>query len=134
MIRNAACLSFILLTASAALAQAFSSTDIVKKLHDLFDEDWQWNLEQYPEAATLLGDNRYNDRLTDFSLEAIERRKAHERGMLDRITKIDRSQMTGQDVISYDLFLRDKRLNVEGERFPTEYMPIDQMNGVQITF
>lgn len=134
VIRNTAFLSFILLTASAALAQAFSSNDVVKKLHELFDEDWRWSLEQNPEAATMLGDNRYNDRLTDYSLEAIERRKAHEREMLDRITKIDRSQMTGQDVISYDLFLRDKRLNVKGERFPTEYMPIDQMNGVQITF
>ena len=73
MIRNAAFFSFILLTASAALAQAFSSNDVVKKLHDLFNEDWQWTLEQYPESATLLGDNRYNDRLTDYSLEAIER-------------------------------------------------------------
>ena len=54
--------------------------------------------------------------------------------MLERIKKIDRSRLSGQDVISYDLFLRDKQLNVEGQRFPTEYMPIDQMNGVQITF
>ena len=33
-----------------------------------------------------------------------------------------------------DLFLRDKELNVEGQRFPTELMPVDQMNGVQISF
>lgn len=133
MIRNAALLSFILLTASAAFAQVVSSGDAAKKLHTLFEDDWQWSLEQYPESATLLGDNRYNDRLTDFSFEAIERRKAHEREMLDRIQKLERSQFAGQDVISYDLFLLDKKLNVEGQRFPAEYMPIDQMNGVQIT-
>ncbi|MEK6286747.1 MAG: DUF885 domain-containing protein [Acidobacteriota bacterium] len=133
MIRNAALLSFILLTASAAFAQVVSSSDAAKKLHALFEDDWQWSLEQYPESATLLGDNRYNDRLTDFSFEAIERRKAHEREMLDRIQKLERSQFAGQDVISYDLFLLDKKLNVEGQRFPAEYMPIDQMNGVQIT-
>ena len=134
MIRNAAFLTFALFCASSALAQVISSNDAAKKLYALFDEDWQWGLEHYPEAATLLGDNRYNDRLTDLSPEAIERAKAHEREMLDRIQKIDRSKLTGQDVISYDLFLRDKKLNVEGQRFPIEYMPIDQMNGVQITF
>ena len=134
MIRNAALLTFILLTTSAVFAQVLSSSDAAKKLHALFDEDWQWGLQQYPESATLLGDNRYNDWMTDYSIEAIERRKAHEREMLDRVQKTDRSQLNGQDVISYDLFLRDKKLNVEGGRFPTEYMPIDQMNGVQISF
>ena len=132
--RNAAFLIFILLTTSAVFAQALSSSDAAKKLHSLFNDDWQWGLQQYPESATQLGDNRFNDRVADYSPEAIKRRKAHEREMLDRVQKIDRSQLNGQDVISYDLFLRDKKLNVEGERFPTEYMPIDQMNGVQISF
>ena len=134
MIRNTAILSLILFTTTAALAQVLSSTDAAKTLHRLFDDDWQWSLREYPEAATLIGDNRYNDRLTDYSLDAIARRKSHEREMLARTKKIDRSKLSGQDVISYDLFLRDKELNVEGARFPFEYMPIDQMNGVQIIF
>lgn len=134
MRRFIAMLTLILLTLAPVLAQVLSSTDSSKKLHALFDEDWQWNLEQYPEGATLYGDNRYNDRLTDFSPEAIELRKAHERAMLDRIQKIDRSRLEGQDLISYDLFLLDKKLNVEGQRFPAELMPIDQMNGVHLAF
>jgi len=134
VIRNATLLTFVFLTASAVLAQVLSSTDAATKLHALFDEDWQWILQQYPESATMLGDNRFNDRLTDYSTEAIESRKAHERDMLDRVQKINRSELNGQDVISYDLCLQDKKLNVEGMRFPTEHMPIDQMNGVQIAF
>jgi uncharacterized protein (DUF885 family) len=124
----------VLLTTSAVFAQVLSSTDAAKKLRALFDEDWEWELQQYPESATLLGDNRFNDRVTDYSPEAIERRKAHERDVLARIQKIERSRLSGQDVISCDLFLRDKKLIVEFDRYPTEYMPIDQMNGVQITF
>jgi uncharacterized protein (DUF885 family) len=124
----------VLLTTSAVFAQVLSTTDAAKKLRALFDEDWEWELQQYPESATLLGDNRFNDRVTDYSPEAIERRKAHERDVLARIQKIERSRLSGQDVISCDLFLRDKKLIVEGDRYPTEYMPIDQMNGVQITF
>jgi uncharacterized protein (DUF885 family) len=134
VIRNTAVLTFILLTASMAVAQVLASSDAAKKLHALFEEDWQWGLQQFPESATLLGDNRYNDRLTDLSPGAIARRKAHEREMLGRIEKISRADLSGQDVISYDLFLLNKKLNVEGERFPTEYMPIDQMNGLQISF
>lgn len=134
MARNLAILTIISLFASAALAQALNSSDASKKLHALFAEDWQWNLEQNPEAATLLGDNRYNDRLTDLSPEAISRRKAHEREMLDRVQKINRAELTGQDVISYELFLKDKKLNVEGQRWPTELMPINQMEGVHLSF
>jgi len=134
VIRNAPLLTIVLLTASAALAQVLSSTDAAKKLRALFDEDWQWELQHYPEAATLLGDNRFNDRLTDYSPEEIERRKTHERDVLARIQQIDRSHLSGQDIISYDLFLLDKKLLVDGIRYPTEFMPIDQMNGVQIAF
>ena len=121
-------------TFAPVFAQVVSSSDTAKTLHQLFDEDWQWSLREFPEAATLMGDNHYNDRLTDYSPDAIARRKSHEHEMLARIKKIDRSKLSGQDVISYDLFLRDKELNVEGERFPFEYMPIDQMNGVQINY
>ncbi|HSE97811.1 MAG TPA: DUF885 family protein, partial [Blastocatellia bacterium] len=132
MIRNIAILMIILMAAQAAMAQLTSPGDESKKLRALFDEDWQWRLEQFPEFATLLGDNRYNARLTDYSIEAIERRKAHTREMLDRAQKIDRSRLTVQDVISYDLFLRDRQLEVESQRFPTEFMPINQMQGVQV--
>ena len=95
MIRNLTILTIISLFASAALAQVLNPDDARKRLHALFAEDWQWFLEQYPEAATLLGDNRYNDRLTDLSPEAIARRKAHEREMLDRVQKINRAELAG---------------------------------------
>jgi uncharacterized protein (DUF885 family) len=127
-------IALLLSTFAPVFAQVISSSDAAKTLHQLFDEDWQWSLREFPESATLIGDNHYNDRLTDYSPDAIARRKSHEREMLARIKKIDRSKLTSQDVISYDLFLRDKELNVEGSRFPFEYMPIDQMNGVQIIF
>lgn len=134
MVRNLAIFVLLFFTASIALAQLVGSSDAARRLNALFEEDWQWSLRQYPETATYLGVNLYNNLLTDFSFEAIERRKAHEREMLDRIQKIDRARLSGQDVISYDLFVQDKKLNVEGQQFPTEMMPINQMEGVQISF
>lgn len=46
MIRNAAFFTSILFAASIAFAQ-ISSSDAAKKLHTLFDEDWQWTLKEY---------------------------------------------------------------------------------------
>lgn len=134
MIRKAGSFFLIIITAGIVMSQTNSTSNATKKLHSLCDEDWQWRMEQSPESATMIGDNRYNDRLTDLSPEAIERRKTHERDMLARLREIDRSQLSGQDVISYDLFLMEKQMSVDGQRFPIELMPITQMNGPQIEF
>jgi uncharacterized protein (DUF885 family) len=115
------------------------------KLHALFVEEWQWTLKEYPEFATGVGDNRYNDRLTDVSAPAMERRKAHERDLLKRLREIDRSRLADQDVVSYDLALAGAEQDAAMQRFPAgkiplggewltyyEWMPVSQMSGVHI--
>jgi uncharacterized protein (DUF885 family) len=114
------------------------------KLHQLFDDEWQWKLREYPEFATSVGDPRFNHKLTDLSAPALERRKAHERDVLRRIRGIDRAHLTGQDVLSFDLFLRGAEQRVALQRYPAgmipvqeylypyEWMPICQMSGVHI--
>jgi uncharacterized protein (DUF885 family) len=134
MIHYAVRLLTILFVIPIMTAQAQTTKNESRALHDLFDEDWQWGLKEYPEGATWNGDNRYNDRLTDLSFAAIEQRKAHQLEMLARIRQIDRSQLFGQDVLSYDLFLRNKQMAVEGQHFPLELMPIDQLSGPQLGF
>jgi uncharacterized protein (DUF885 family) len=134
MCRKITALVLVFIMVSMVSGQNINSNDEVKKLHALFAEDWQWNLQQFPENATFLGDHRYNNRLTDLSFEAIEKRKAHEREMLNRIQQIDRAKLSGQDVISYDLYLRDQKINVEGQRFPFELQPLNQMEGMHLSF
>jgi uncharacterized protein (DUF885 family) len=111
-----------------------SLTRAAQPLYALLDEDWEWRKREFPEYATELGDHRYDDRLTDRSLEAIERRKAHEREMLQRIRGIDRAGLSYEDSLSYDLFLREKELHVEGQRWPEELIPVTQLEGVQLSF
>ena len=41
-----------------------------ESLKTFFQDEWEQTLENYPEYATYLGDNRYNDRLTDMRLDA----------------------------------------------------------------
>ena len=50
-----------------------------------------------------------------------------------RIREISRGSLTGQDVVSYDLFRRETEQSVALQRFPSEWMPISQMNGVHLS-
>src|SRR5690242_7797087 len=59
------------------------SLDAVSERHQqllsLFDKEWQYEMRADPELATLLGENRYNDRLGDrsasFYLSDVNRRR-----------------------------------------------------------
>jgi uncharacterized protein (DUF885 family) len=118
---------------TALPSAALAPNDAPAQLHRLFDEDWQWRLQQGPEFATVLGERRYNDRLTDLRPEAIEGRKKHHAEMLRRLEAIDRRQLKGQDVLSYDLFLYEQKIARDGYRFPLEVLLLDQLDGPHLT-
>lgn len=100
------------------------------KFHQLLEQEWDWAMSEYPEWATNLGDPRFNDRWTDVSWAAIERRRAHEVELLAKVGRIRRAKLDADDRTNYDLFLRNARESVEGHRFPGELTPINQMGGV----
>lgn len=103
------------------------------QLDALEREYWEWQLREFPELSTWTGDNRYNDRFTDLSLEAIERRKADERRMLERTRAIDRSRLAGQDQLSHALLLWELELAVQGHQFPP-VMLLTQLAGPHLSF
>ena len=119
----------------ALLALALATADTaMTPLHRLLADDWQYRMEQSPESATFLGDHRYDARLTDLSIAAIEERQAHDRTVLARARAIKPASLKGQDRLSLQLFLWEKSVDVEGQRFPTWLMPLDQLDGLQLAF
>ncbi|HEY2745501.1 MAG TPA: DUF885 domain-containing protein, partial [Polyangia bacterium] len=124
--RNAACL--VLLFAWST-AHAKPAADEHRRFHEFLDAEWDWAMHEYPTWATQVGDPRFDDKLTDYSSAAIERRKAHQRDVVPRLEHIDRKKLTPPEQLDYDLFLRDARLDVEGQRFPDELLVIDQLGG-----
>ncbi|WP_224249417.1 DUF885 domain-containing protein [Hyalangium gracile] len=113
---------------AATAASTASSEDA--RFSTLLEEEWQWGLKEWPLFATIVGDERYNDRLEDLSAEAIERRKQHARELLERLKGIDRARLSEARQLDYDLFLRDTQTQVEGQRFPDEYVQLSQLGGV----
>jgi uncharacterized protein (DUF885 family) len=105
-----------------------------KALNALFEEYWQANLERSPEFASTLGDTRYNDRITDYSLRAENEWLAREENYLLRLAAIDPDGFTGQEKISRDLLLRQFAEDAEAAQYKEWEMPLNQMGGIHTTY
>jgi len=101
--------------------------EAAKALHALFDEFWEKTMQLNPVFATYIGDNRFNDQYANDI--GPEWRKATEelaRDSLARIQKMDPNLLEGQDRLSYDVFVFDREVEIDGFRFPDELTPINQ--------
>jgi prolyl oligopeptidase len=124
--RTVRMLTVILLLAGGA-AYADASRDFAK----LLDDAWEWQLSENPVLASRLGDRRYNDKWTDMSIEAIEKRQREQRQFLDRLLAIDSSELGDNDRLNYELFRRDLQNDIDGARFRSYLMPVSHRGGVQ---
>ena len=88
-------------------------------------------LQLNPLLATFQGDPRYNDRMPNF-LSADFRKKSHDFTVkwLDTIQKVGSDGLTGQDLLSYEIFVDGAKRSLEGEKFPDWMMPVNQMGSI----
>src|SRR5258708_5846360 len=119
---TAFCLAQISLQAQTAFEQdcarlAAASADDAGRLHELFKLDWVHTMLESPEFATEVGYPGQNDRWTDQSLQAIERRNRELQAPMKVIQSIDRSGLTATDQLNYDLFKKNHEDAIEGTRF-----------------
>lgn len=114
----------------ATLATAPGLTDSAR-LHRLFDLDWEYTNVVYPENATYSGYPGQNDRWTDLSVPAIQRRRADYSSEQKVISAIDRARLNPADQLSYDIFKRGVAEFIEGTRFPGDVIQISQLGGPQ---
>ena len=112
-------------------ASADGSKDAATQLHNLFNERFEWMLREFPERAMARGDYRYADRITDNSLDAIQRRHDETVDFLNRLLSIDRDALHEDDRVSYELFELELRQAIEGHRFRTFLAPIGGRFGPQ---
>ncbi len=101
------------------------------RLHQLIAQNWAYTMHEYPEYATAVGYPGQNARWTDYSLEAIARRKRELNDPLTALRAIDRNKLGSTDQLNYDLFARNATDALDETRFPGELMPVTQLDGVQ---
>jgi uncharacterized protein (DUF885 family) len=105
-----------------------------KALDSLFAEYWQATLEHEPEFASELGDTRYNDRITDYSVKAENAWLEREANFLLQLAAIDTTGLTDQEKISRDLLLNEFTDDQEAAEYKEWEMPLNQMDGIYTTY
>jgi uncharacterized protein (DUF885 family) len=116
-------------------AAAWAADSADQQARALFASDWQWRLQNQPEFATVVGDYRYDAALSDTSLAASRAAIAHERKALEQARLIERERLTGQNQLSYDLFVEQKERRLKAASFyPYNPQPLTAQDGIQVTF
>jgi uncharacterized protein (DUF885 family) len=100
-----------------------------KALAALLEEIWQDRLKHSPEFASFLGDKRYNDQWSDYSVKEVNASLERGRVFLDRLSTIDTTGLKPQETLSRDLMVRDLTDAQEAARFKEWEMPVNQMDG-----
>jgi uncharacterized protein (DUF885 family) len=115
-----------------------SDTSFNKMLDNYFEQ----RMVLYPLEATQNGDNRYNDQLpiniTDAYKETLKNFYAN---YLDAVEKFDTSKLNANDLISYKIFDREMKMQLEaldlnlivGSETQSFYIPFQQFWGLPIT-
>ena len=100
------------------------------ELNRLLADEWEYTLRTQPELATQVGDNRYNDRLSDFSDKAIADDIAHTRESLAKFEAIAVAGFPEQEKFNHALMVRSLREGLDSVRFKDWEMPATQFGGI----
>jgi uncharacterized protein (DUF885 family) len=100
-------------------------------LQQLFEASWEQELRDDPLTATYLGDTRFNDRWTDMSLSALERRHARDIATLQRLRALPRTALPPEEQLNYDLFAREYEQRLAAWPFKPYLYEINHQGGIQ---
>lgn len=101
------------------------------RLTTLYAEYWEELLKLNPLQATFQGDTRYNDQLPDFgSTEYRGQVRSFNERWLKTVEAIGSEGLAGQDLLSYRIFVQERRNALDAERFPSWMMPVNQMGSI----
>ncbi|MFT4938176.1 MAG: hypothetical protein ACI88A_001200 [Paraglaciecola sp.] len=121
-----------------AVDAVFSAQDLQNestKLASVLDNYFAESLEMNPIYATFVGEHKYNDKFSPpITPINLAKKLAFEHRYLSAIEGINTAKLSGQDLLSYEIFLRDRKLAITGDKFPGHLIPLHQMGGAHTFF
>lgn len=119
--RFALLLPLALLTTAPLSAQApaaqHATAPQAEALHNIIDEYWAYQLDQYPEFASSLGVDDPVGRVSDPSLEAEDKRVAKARALLKRLDAIDTAALSEDDKTNFGILHRTLAEEIEANSY-----------------
>ena len=86
-----------------------------RHLRNFLDQDWKYWIAEYPEFATIASYPGRNDRWTDFSPSAIERRNQHLEVSLKALQSIPRGDLSTRELLNYQLYEKPIETAIAGQ-------------------
>jgi uncharacterized protein (DUF885 family) len=124
-------LFFLAALVGSAFAQNLKPlADRLAAQNALFEEQYESDLRNFPERATAYGDYRYNDKLAEYSLDAIAQRHKTDEAFLTQLEAIPSTGFSDQDQLSHDLLVRVLQQRIADFGLKEYEMPINQQNGI----
>jgi uncharacterized protein (DUF885 family) len=102
--------------------------DTVNQLADRF---WDGVLERDPVSATILGDDRWDDRLPDMGADGRAAEAAGYRDALAGAATIDRESLAPEQVITHDMLTLVARTHLEALEQKQYQLAVDHIFGIQ---
>lgn len=121
-----ACLVALPLSAAQAAGDPAAAFDA------LVAQRWEYQLKESPELATTIGDYRYNNRWTDYSLAHVADDQKFTADFLKRFQAVDVSKLDEQRRLSQAMAVSELKDHLEAIRLKNYEMPLDQLGGVQL--
>lgn len=118
-------------SASSPATAPVPAADKAAQLDKLYAEYWEEVLKMNPIQATFQGDPRYNDQLPDMYSKAFrDESRAFTQRWLGRVEAIGSDGLSGQDLISYEIFVSEAKDSLFAEKFPGWMLPVNQMGSI----
>src|SRR5215467_6842304 len=124
-----------LLLAAATAWAAPAPSDLQARrdaLNKLLAEQWEYTLSHAPEFASILGDKRWNDQISDFSQAAIDADLAQTKKFLARFEAVDTTGFPEQEALNRELMVRNLREDLDNAHFKNWEMPVTQISGIHL--
>jgi len=103
-----------------------------QELKKLLAEQWEYEMRESPEFATIIGDYRYNDRWSDGSLAHVEQARKEMERWLERFRGIDTTGFPEQEKLNQELMVRNLKSQIESIDLKLHEMPVDQFYGAHL--
>jgi len=119
--------------AAAKAAKAASAE--AQRLREVTESYYEQYLQLNPLTATAQGDHRYDDRFGDYVSERwMADWLAIEQEAFEKLRAIDPAMLAGEDLLTYDSFKYGREIAIEGFRYPSELLPVNQFGGLHTYF
>lgn len=133
-------LGLLILASTHFVAPSYATSSMDTKIERLFARDWEWRLREFPEMATGIGDHRYDDRLSEISMDATERRRAYRQHLDKTLRQFDPRRLSLDNRLSLAVFRwqLDEELAYDNfyrtQGITEEWNAINHFGGVHIGF